>query len=80
PDAAQRFEGFAGELSLDMAAYRDCTANDRVAALILGDAMKASGAGIGGTPAFIVNGSKLLNGAVTFDQLKTELDAALAPK
>jgi protein-disulfide isomerase len=80
PDAARRFEGFAGEMQLDMAAFRDCTANDRVAALILGDAMKAAGAGIGGTPAFIVNGTKLLNGAVTFPQLQAELDAALAPK
>lgn len=80
PDAARRFDAFAAELKLDMPAFRDCTANDRVAALILGDAMKAAGAGIGGTPAFIVNGSKLLNGAVTFPQLQTEIEAALAPK
>ena len=80
PNAAQRFDAYASELKLDMPAFRDCTANDRVAALILGDAMKAAGAGIGGTPAFILNGSKLLNGAVTFAQLQAEIEAALAPK
>jgi protein-disulfide isomerase len=44
----------------------------------VGDAMKASGAGINGTPAFIINGAKLLSGAIPFEQLRTELDAALA--
>ncbi len=76
--AATRFDAYAAELKLDMAAFRDCTANDRVASIIVGDAMKASGAGINGTPAFIINGSKLLSGAIPFEQLRTELDAALA--
>ena len=78
PDAARRFDAYATELGLDMPAFRDCTANDRVAPIIVGDAMKASGAGINGTPAFIINGAKLLSGAIPFEQLRTELDAALA--
>jgi protein-disulfide isomerase len=77
-DAARRFDAFATELGLDMAAFRDCTANDRVAQLIVGDALKAAGGGINGTPAFIINGTRLMSGAVTFDQMKSELDAALA--
>jgi protein-disulfide isomerase len=77
-DAARRFDAFATEIGLDMAAWRDCTANDRVAQLIIGDALKAAGGGISGTPAFVINGSRLLGGAVTFEQMKTELDAALA--
>ena len=77
-DAARRFEGFATELGLDMASFRDCTANDRVAQLIIGDALKAAGGGISGTPAFVINGTRFLGGAVTFDQMKAELDAALA--
>lgn len=77
-DAAGRFDAFATELGLDMAAFRDCTANDRVAQLIIGDALKAAGGGINGTPAFIINGTRLMQGAVPFEQMKAELDAALA--
>ncbi|HLL85440.1 MAG TPA: thioredoxin domain-containing protein [Longimicrobium sp.] len=77
-DAARRFDAYAGEIGLDMAAFRDCTANDRVAQLIIGDALKAAGGGINGTPTFVINGTRLLGGAVTFEQMKTELDAALA--
>ena len=78
PDLARRFDAFATELGLEMASFRDCTVNDRVASLVIGDAMKVAGSGINGTPAFIVNGSKLLSGAIPFEQLKAELDAALA--
>lgn len=77
-DAMRRFDAFATELGLDMAAFRDCTANDRVAQLIIGDALKAAGGGISGTPSFVINGTRMLGGAVSFDQMKTELDAALA--
>jgi protein-disulfide isomerase len=77
-DAARRFDAYATEIGLDMAGYRDCTANDRVAQLIIGDALKAAGGGISGTPAFVINGTRFLGGAVTFDQMKAELDAALA--
>ncbi|HEV7588207.1 MAG TPA: thioredoxin domain-containing protein [Longimicrobium sp.] len=76
-DAAQRFAKLAVELNLDAAAYRDCVDNDRTAPLILNDAMQASGAGVNGTPAFIVNRTQMLNGAVTFEQLSAAVDAAL---
>ena len=80
-DAVRRFEAMAGELSLDMDAYRDCTANDRAASIIINDAMQAAGAGINGTPAFILIGpwgQRPLSGAVPFDQFSAELDAVLA--
>jgi protein-disulfide isomerase len=77
-DAAQRFARFALELKLDPAAYRDCVDNDRTAPLILNDAMQATGAGVNGTPAFIVNRTQMLNGAVTFEQLSAAVEAALA--
>jgi protein-disulfide isomerase len=76
--AAARFTGYAQALGVDMAAYRDCVDNDRVAPVILNDVMQASGAGVNGTPTFIVNGTKALGGAIPFDDLKKELDAALA--
>jgi len=77
-DAGQRFARMALELHLDPAAYRDCVDNDRTAPLILNDAMQATGAGVNGTPAFIVNRSQMLNGAVTFEALAAAVDAALA--
>lgn len=81
PNAAQRFERLAGELDLDMAAWRDCTANDRTAAIIVADAMQAAEARINGTPTFILNGrggQRALSGAVPFDQFAREMDALLA--
>lgn len=81
PDAAQRFERAAEALRLDMAAFRECTANDRPSSIIVSDAMQAAEAGIRGTPAFILNargGQRALSGAVPFDQFAREMDALLA--
>jgi protein-disulfide isomerase len=77
-DAAQRFGRLAAELRLDPAAFRDCVDNDRTAPLILNDAMQATGAGVNGTPAFVVNRTQMLNGALTYEQLSAAVDAALA--
>jgi protein-disulfide isomerase len=76
-DAVQRFSRLALELNLEPAAYRDCVENDRTAPLILNDAMQASGAGVNGTPAFIVNRGQMLNGAISYEQLAAAVDAAL---
>jgi protein-disulfide isomerase len=79
-DAVQRFERMAQELELDMGAFRDCTQNDRTASIIVNDAMQAAGAGIQGTPAFILsspNGQRALSGAVSFEQFSQEVDALL---
>ncbi|HEX6042650.1 DsbA family protein [Longimicrobium sp.] len=81
PDASQRFERIAQELRLDMAAYRDCTANDRPSSIIVSDAMQAAEAGIRGTPAFILNarsGQRALSGAVPFEQFQAEMEALLS--
>lgn len=79
-DAVQRFERMAQALQLDMAAYRDCTANDRTASLIIGDATQATEAGVQGTPAFILTsraGQRALSGAIPFEQFAQEMDALL---
>jgi protein-disulfide isomerase len=79
-DAVTRFERLAGELQLDMAAWRDCTVNDRTASIIVSDAMQAAEARINGTPTFIINGrggQRSLSGAVPFDQFAREMDAVL---
>lgn len=79
-DAVQRFERMAEALQLDMAAYRDCAANDRTAPLIVNDAMQAAEAGVRGTPAFILvsaAGQRSMSGAVPFEQFAAEMDALL---
>lgn len=80
-DAVRRFEAMAQALQLDMAVYRDCTAADRTAPLIINDAMQAAEAGIRGTPAFILvsrAGQRTMSGAVTFEQFAAEMDALLS--
>jgi protein-disulfide isomerase len=75
-DAAQRFAKYAQDLGLNMPAYHDCVDNDRTAPLILNDVMQASGAGVNGTPTFVING-RLLSGALPFSELSQQIDAAL---
>jgi protein-disulfide isomerase len=80
-DAAQHFERAAQALRLDMAAFRDCTANDRTASLIISDATQAAEAGVQGTPAFILTsraGQRTLSGAIPFEQFAAEMDALIA--
>lgn len=80
-DAVQRFETMAEGLEIDMPEYRDCMMNGRTASLVLGDAMQAGGAGINGTPSFIINGpggQRALSGAVPFEQFAQEVEALLA--
>jgi protein-disulfide isomerase len=79
-NATERFEAFARELRLDMEAYRDCTRNDRVASLIVNDAMQAASAGIQGTPMFILSArgtQRILSGAVPFEQFAAAVDSIL---
>jgi protein-disulfide isomerase len=81
PDAVERFESMAGETGVDLPRYRECMANGHTASLVVGDAMQAAGAGISGTPSFILNapgGQRMLTGAVPFEQFAREIDALLA--
>lgn len=77
-DAGERFAGYAADLQLDAAALRACMADDRVSTIIVNDVMQAAGAGIQGTPTFLVNGRRSLSGAIPFDQLSQAIDAELA--
>jgi protein-disulfide isomerase len=77
-DAAQRFARYALELGVDAAAYRDCIENERTAPIILNDVMQAAGAGVNGTPAFVINNQRILNGAIPFADLSREIETALA--
>jgi len=78
PDPAQRFARYAVELRLDPSQYRDCYENDRVTPVIINDVSGVAGAGIRGTPTFILNGQQALNGAISFEEMSRAIDAMLA--
>ena len=74
---ADFFDRYATELGLDIAAFRSCTNEDKVAALIIDDLLQAARSGITGTPTFVFNGQRVLSGALTFEQMTTEIEALL---
>jgi protein-disulfide isomerase len=79
-NASQRFEGYAEALRLDMTAYRECTANDRTASMIIGDVLEARG--VNGTPAFFMSGPggrRSVPGLPTWEVLRQEIEAVLTP-
>jgi protein-disulfide isomerase len=81
PDAVRRFERLAQDAGVDLAEYRDCMANGHTASLVVGDALQAAQAGIGGTPTFFLHGpggQRALSGALPFDELAREIEALLA--
>ncbi|HEU4453070.1 MAG TPA: thioredoxin domain-containing protein [Longimicrobium sp.] len=78
PDAAQRFARFAVDIQLNPSEYRDCYENDRVTPVIINDVSGVAGAGIRGTPTFILNGQQALNGAVSFEEMSRAIDAIIA--
>jgi protein-disulfide isomerase len=54
PDPVPQFEGFASGLGLDLASFRDCTAKDRVAPLLVADLLQAGAGGANATPTFVI--------------------------
>ncbi len=71
------FTRFAITLKLDLKAYGACISTHATRPLIASDAERSSGAGINGTPAFII-GDSVLAGAYPFAYFKRAIDAALA--
>jgi len=74
----EQLERYAGTLELDLTAFRACTLGDVVAPLLVGDLLRIAGAGIGGTPTFILNGQHALSGAQPFSEFQRQIDALLA--
>lgn len=75
---AALFARFATELRLDAAAFRTCVEQDQMASMIVNDVMQASGAGINGTPTFILNGQRAVSGAASFEEFRTHIEDILA--
>lgn len=71
------FRRFAGSMRLDAASFEACVSTHATRPLIASDAERSSGAGINGTPAFII-GDSLISGAYPFTEFKRVIDANLA--
>ncbi len=71
------FSRFARTLALDVPAYDRCVSTHATRPLIASDADRATGAGINGTPAFII-GDSVLSGAYPIGDFRRILDAVLA--
>jgi len=59
-------KGYAAELGLDTDAFNDCLDTGKSSAEVEEDAQDAQSYGVGGTPAFFING-QFVSGAIPFD-------------
>ena len=73
----KRLQAFAESLGLDMTAFNQCFNDDKYSAEIEADYQKGRAAGATGTPWFYLNGTLLSPGYMTYDQLKTAVEAAI---
>lgn len=70
------FKGYAKQLGLKTAEFDSCLDNKKYAEKVAADAEEASKFGISGTPGIFV-GDTFFAGAISYDELKASLDAAL---
>lgn len=61
PNATVIFEGFAGQLGLNLEQFKSDTASEQVAATINADIKAGQAIGVSSTPTFILNGVKITN-------------------
>jgi len=64
-------KGYASDLGLDTAVFDECLDSDKYASEVQKDAQDAVSYGVGGTPAFFVNG-RLVAGAIPFEDYTTQ--------
>lgn len=74
---AALFAQYAKELGVPVPAYESCVTNDDIATLLVRDLLNAAGAGVTGTPAFVVNNEPIFAGVRQFEEWKEILDAAI---
>jgi protein-disulfide isomerase len=59
-------KGYASDLGLDTVAFDECLDSDKYASEVQKDSQDAASYGVGGTPAFFVNG-RVVSGAIPFE-------------
>jgi protein-disulfide isomerase len=69
-------KSYATDLGLDTATFDDCLDTGKQTAELQNDAQDAQSYGVGGTPAFFING-QLVSGAQPFSVFQQVIDAAL---
>ena len=77
--SAERLDGYAASLKLDVAAFRACTTSDAVRRSSWSTSC-ASRRRHGGTPTFILNGEHAITGAQPFSEFQSRIDALLGEK
>ena len=78
PNPSEIFTGYAAALRLDTTAFQRCINEDQVAPILINDIMQVARNGISGTPAFVLNDTEMLSGALPFSEFRTRIEAALA--
>lgn len=74
---AALFAQYAKGLGVPMPAYEACVAEDAIATLLVRDLLNAAGAGVTGTPAFVVHNEPIFAGIRQFEEWKEILDSAI---
>ena len=69
-------KSYAAQLGLDTATFNQCLDGGEKTAEVQKDAQDARSYGVGGTPAFFING-RLVSGAQSFSVFQQAIDAAL---
>jgi protein-disulfide isomerase len=72
-------ERYAGQLHLDVSAFKTALASHQYRVVVSRDLAEAMAFGLDGTPAFLINGRRLV-GAQSLAALQAEVDAALSGK
>ena len=72
-------KAYAGEVGLDGQKFGQCLESGDKKKTVDADQQAGLAAGVGGTPAFFINGI-FLNGAVPVDEFKKIIDVELAAK
>jgi protein-disulfide isomerase len=67
---------YASELKLDVARFQDAMDNARFKGKVDADVADAKALGVGGTPAFFING-RFLSGAKPYEEFRKVIDAEL---
>jgi protein-disulfide isomerase len=76
-DAANLFAGYAAEVGLDSDAFSTRLENHDFEAAAEADMQEATGVGINGTPAFVVNGH-VVSGAIPFEVFEGAVESLIA--
>jgi protein-disulfide isomerase len=71
------FASYAGDMGLDVAAFRACLESGQFAAQIAQEMQEGQAAGVGGTPSFLING-QLIVGAYAYAEFERRIEAELA--